>query len=146
MKFFSLLTAALLPMSLLAAPVADEVTAIEIETHAAADARTAVEAREAADVSPNKPALSLDKREVQACYIVGGASTVNCRSGPSTDFSVVRTVKKGDVWGFTCVRKGECVVINGATNCGWDWSYTLGCYINGHYTDSHCTLDRLGWC
>jgi hypothetical protein len=23
---------------------------------------------------------------------------------------------------------------------GWDRSYSLGCYVNGHYTDNDCTL------
>ena len=117
MKFFSLLAAALLPTGLLAAPAADDkATAIEIEAHAAAEARAAVEAREAADVSANEPAFNLDKREVQVCKIVGGASRVNCRSGPRTSASVVRTLPKGETYAFSCVKSGECVVINGASN------------------------------
>lgn len=117
MKFFSLLAAALLPTGLLAAPAGDgKLTAIEIEAHAAADARAAVEAREAANVSPNEPAFSLDKREVQVCEIVGGSSKVNCRSGPRTSASVVRTLTKGQTYAFSCVKTGECVVIGGASN------------------------------
>ncbi|KAH6854051.1 hypothetical protein B0I37DRAFT_441112 [Chaetomium sp. MPI-CAGE-AT-0009] len=147
MKFFSLLAAALLPTGLLAAPVADDkLTAIEAEAHAAAEARAAVEAREAADVSRNEPAFSLDKREIQVCEIIGGSSRVNCRSGPNTSSGVVRTLPRGETYAFSCVRTGECVNIGGATNCGWDYSYTLGCYVNGHYTDSDCTLARLGRC
>jgi hypothetical protein len=108
MKFLSLLAAALLPTGILAAPAADgKLAAIEAET------RAAVEARQ----SPNEPALAgLDKREVQVCEIVGGASKVNCRSGPNTSSSVVRTLTRGNTYAFSCVQSGECVVINGATN------------------------------
>lgn len=117
MKFFSLLAAALLPTGLLAVPVADNrLTAIEIEAHAAAEARAAVETREAANVSPNEPAFSLDKRAIQVCEIVGGASKVNCRSGPNTSSSVVRTLPKGETYAFSCVKTGECVIIGGASN------------------------------
>ena len=117
MKFFSLLAAALLPTGLLAAPVADgKLTAIEIEAHAAAEARSTVEAREAAGVSPNEPAFNLDKRAVQVCEIVGGSSRVNCRSGPGTNYGVVRSLTRGETYAFSCVKRGECVVINGASN------------------------------
>lgn len=117
MKFFSFLAAALLPTGLLAAPVADDkLTSIEIEAHAAAEARDAVEAREAADVSINKPAFGLDKRAIQVCEIIGGSSRVNCRSGPNTSSSVVRTLTRGETYAFSCVRSGECVVIGGASN------------------------------
>jgi len=147
MKFFSLLAAALLPAGLLAAPVADDkATAVELEAHAAAEARAAVEAREAADVSLNEAAFGLDKRAIQVCEIIGGSSRVNCRSGPRTSASVVRTLPRGETYAFSCVKSGECVVINGASNCGWDYSYTLGCYVSGHYTDNDCTLARLGRC
>ena len=119
MKFFSLLAAALLPTGLLAAPAADnKLAAIETEAHAAAEARAAVvETREpAADVSLNEAAFSLDKREVQVCEIIGGASKVNCRSGPRTSSSVVRQVTRGQTYAFSCVKSGECVVIGGSTN------------------------------
>ncbi|KAK4203628.1 hypothetical protein QBC40DRAFT_316403 [Triangularia verruculosa] len=147
MKFFSLLAAALLPTGLLAAPVADDnLIAIETEAHAAAEARAIVKTRDAADVSLNEPAFSLGKREIQVCEIVGSSSSVNCRAGPNTSSSIVRKLSKGNTYAFSCVTSGECVVIGGATNCGWDYSYSLACYVNGHYTDGKCTQARLGWC
>jgi uncharacterized membrane protein len=129
MKFFSLLAAALLPTGLLAAPATDgKLAAIETEAHAAAEARAVVKAREAAaDVSPNEPAFSLDKRAVQVCEIVGGASQVNCRSGPGTSYSVVRTLPRGNTYAFSCVQTGECVKIGGATN--WSVLPTLVMFI-----------------
>jgi uncharacterized protein YraI len=109
MKFFFLLATALLPTGLLAAPAAgDKATTIEAEAHAAAEARAAIEAREAVS--------SLENRAVQACEIVGGASRVNCRSGPGTNYGVVRSLPRGEIYGFSCVKSGECVVIGGATN------------------------------
>jgi hypothetical protein len=118
MKFLTLAAAALLPTGLLAAPAAQENTlaAIEVEARAAAQAGATVEAREAAEVSPNEPALGLDKREIQVCEIVGGASRVNCRARPNTSSSVVRTLPRGETFAFSCVKTGECVVIGGAEN------------------------------
>ncbi|KXX73012.1 hypothetical protein MMYC01_210560, partial [Madurella mycetomatis] len=98
MQLISLLTAALLPVGLLAAPVAEDSVA------------------DPAGVSPNEDAAGLFKREPLICGIVGGSSRVNCRAGASTSTRIVRTVEKGDWYLFDCVRSGECVTINGATN------------------------------
>ncbi|KAK4125408.1 hypothetical protein N657DRAFT_678538 [Parathielavia appendiculata] len=134
MKLISLLTAAFLPMGLLAAPVAE-------------DGVADIEAREPADVSTNEPAPGLSQRESRGCTIVG-ANNVKCRAGASTSSKVVYTFDKGDRFVFSCVKTGECVTINGAVNCGWDYLYQggQGCYVNGHYTDSGCTLANLGRC
>ncbi|KAK4124079.1 hypothetical protein N657DRAFT_548212, partial [Parathielavia appendiculata] len=85
------------------------------------------------------------KRETRVCSIVG-SNNVKCRAGPSTSSKVVYVFDKGDRFAFDCVKSGECVVINGATNCGWDYLYQggQGCYVSGHYTDSECTLGMFG--
>ncbi|KAL2126632.1 hypothetical protein VTI74DRAFT_491 [Chaetomium olivicolor] len=129
MKLISLLAAAFLPMGLFAAPVTE-------------DGVADIDAREPAD-----PGFS--KREGSfPCDIVGGSKEVNCRAGPSTTAKVVYKLSKGDSYVFDCVKSGECVTINGAKNCGWDYLYMggQGCYVNGHYTDSSCTLANLGRC
>ncbi len=101
MKLISLLTAALLPGGLMAAPVAEET----------AD----VVARESDDVSPNPHASGLSSRTDGMCQIVG-ADVVNCRAGPGTNYKIVVQLKRG-VWPFfTCVKSGECITIGGSTN------------------------------
>ena len=97
MKLTTILAAALLPAGLMAAPVVDEVAEITPRTDAA-----------------NEPS-QIFKRDM-TCYIIGGASRVNCRGGPGTKWKVVRTVKKGSKQIFHCVRSGECVTINGFRN------------------------------
>lgn len=57
----------------------------------------------------------LTKRDPQICRIVN-ASTVNCRKGPGTNYGVVTTVKKGQLFLFMCLVSGECVTVGGATN------------------------------
>ncbi|KAG8162864.1 hypothetical protein KVR01_007342 [Diaporthe batatas] len=79
------------------------------------------------------------------CNIIGGSSTVNCRKCPNTskDCPVITTFKVGSSHSFKCAQKGECVTINGVTNCSWDKAdRTLAkdCWVNGYYTDSRCTL------
>ncbi|KAF9884411.1 hypothetical protein FE257_001811 [Aspergillus nanangensis] len=94
----------------------------------------------------------LDGRKIfaragQLCRIVG-TNTVNCRTGPGTSYKSQESLTKEWTRGyyFTCVKSGECVTINGAVNCGWDYFEEDGCYVNGHYTDSSCTLAKLGRC
>ena len=102
MKLISLLTSALLPVGLMAAPVAEETAEVV--------------ARESDDVSPNPHANGLSSRQsYQACAAVG-ASAVNCRAGPGTNYKVVTTVKKGEVGFFSCVKSGECITVGGSTN------------------------------
>jgi uncharacterized protein YgiM (DUF1202 family) len=101
MKLNSLLTAALLPIGLMAAPIAEE----------AAD----VVAREPVDVSANEPAGSLIDRSSTMCKIVG-ASVVNCRSGPGTGYRVVTTLKRGEYGVFSCVKSGQCITVGGSVN------------------------------
>ncbi|KAK4096485.1 hypothetical protein N658DRAFT_480573 [Parathielavia hyrcaniae] len=128
MKLVSLLTAGFLTTGLFAAPVTE-------------DGASDIEAREPADVG-------VSKREVHRCYIVGGSPKVNCRAGPGTSYKVVRAFERGNWYNFGCVQSGECITLNGATNCGWDYTVWGGqeCYVNGHYTDSSCTLAKLGKC
>ncbi|KAK4126359.1 hypothetical protein N657DRAFT_688911 [Parathielavia appendiculata] len=128
MQFKYLLTGALLPLGLLASPTP--------ETEASPDAFNSVN-------------QSLNPREFtrpQECKIIGSSTTVNCRRGPGTKYSVERTLRVGTTYDFWCVRTGECVTINGFRNCGWDYSRQLGCYVSGHYTSSACSLAGLGGC
>jgi uncharacterized protein YraI len=99
MKVTSLLTAALLPMGLMGAPIADE----------AAD----VVARESVDVSANEPAVGL--LAATWCSTVG-ASEIKCRAGPGTNYQVETTISKGRMGVYTCVKTGECVNIGGKIN------------------------------
>jgi uncharacterized protein YgiM (DUF1202 family) len=101
MKLTSLLTVALLPTGLMAAPVAEE----------SAD----LVSRESVDVSVNESAGDIFKRGDKFCTIVG-ASRVNCRSGPGTNYRVVTTFDKGLQPIFRCVKSGECINIGGSVN------------------------------
>ncbi len=49
------------------------------------------------------------------CQTVG-ASVVNCRAGPGTNYKVVLTVEKGTLGFFDSVKSGECVTVGGSTN------------------------------
>ncbi|KAK3901356.1 hypothetical protein C8A05DRAFT_34961 [Staphylotrichum tortipilum] len=82
----------------------------------------------------------------QACAITGGATYVNCRTGPGTGHRVRQALRKGTVHPFWCVVSAQCVTVNGARNCGWHYIRDYKCYVNGHYTDNSCTLARLGKC
>ncbi|KAF2271640.1 uncharacterized protein EI97DRAFT_446470 [Westerdykella ornata] len=119
MKFSVLVASALLPLGIMANPG-------PVEADDVVEARTI-----------ERP---------QHCAIIGGSSTVNCRSGWTTSARVKRTLTRGNAYDFWCVKTGECVTINGAKNCGWHYLRDLDCFVNGHYTDNHCTLARLGGC
>ncbi|KAL2133161.1 hypothetical protein VTI74DRAFT_2822 [Chaetomium olivicolor] len=123
MQLKTLLLSALLPLGLMANPAPEA----EAEAGETLDARGAI-------VRP------------QYCKIVGGATQVNCRTGPRTKDSVRTKLDTGRTYAFWCVQKGECVTINGATNCGWHYRKDANCFVNGHYTDNSCTLARLGSC
>ncbi|GAB1316111.1 hypothetical protein MFIFM68171_06321 [Madurella fahalii] len=98
MKFTTLLATALLPAGLLAAPVVEDVSDITPRTDAASD--------------PSE----LFQRGSRVCAIVGGASRVNCRAGPSTKYRVEASLSRNSRWEFHCVRSGQCVTINGFRN------------------------------
>ena len=86
-------------MGLMAAPVTED--AVDVV------------ARESDGVSPNHHASGLSSRHNGIMCQTVGASVVNCRAGPGTNYKVVTTVKKGE-WGiFTCVKSGQCVTVAG---------------------------------
>lgn len=65
------------------------------------------------------PNEALDARAIvrpQQCAIVGGSTTVNCRTGPGTRYSVRTALRKGTVHPFWCVVSAQCITINGSTN------------------------------
>ncbi len=94
MKLVTLLLASLAPITLSASPIAAT-----------------------ADVTPRDAGDDLlAKRAAGICRIVNVSSTVNCRSGPGTQYAVVTTFKKGQLLYFPCLKSGECITINGATN------------------------------
>ncbi|KAK1767503.1 hypothetical protein QBC33DRAFT_569837 [Phialemonium atrogriseum] len=116
MQPLSLLVAMLLPLGALAAPVAEDVDGIN------------------APILYPRETLALDQ----------GKELFD--RGPGTNYKATYKLPKGANYLFTCVKSAECVVINGATNCGWDWLPAGNCWVNGHYTDSHCTAAKLGMC
>ncbi|KAK3385741.1 hypothetical protein B0H63DRAFT_510465 [Podospora didyma] len=77
---------------------------------------------------------------------INGSGNVNCRSCPSTQCSAPYYVVGGTYYNFDCAAQGECVTINGVTNCIWDKEVTTGCYVSAYYTDSGCTVGNLGYC
>lgn len=83
----------------------------------------------------------LFSRSGQLCRVLT-SEYVNCRSGPGTNYPSVVQLSKDWTRGyyFTCVKSGGCVTYNGAVNCGWDYFAEDKCYVNGHFTDSSCTL------
>lgn len=111
MKFVSLLVASLLPIVLMAAPV-DDGGDVSMEGAEPAPGTTA--ARDVDD--------EIFKRATRVCTIVGGSATVNCRSGPGTQYGVTDTVYRGSDYYFTCVKTGECIIIGGNQN----WYVSLG--------------------
>ncbi|KAJ5142776.1 uncharacterized protein N7515_001563 [Penicillium bovifimosum] len=86
------------------------------------------------------------KRSGQLCRVL--ADEVNCRTGPGTNYKSIVRISNSWTRGyyFTCVKSGQCITLNGAVNCGWDYLEEEGCYVNGHYTDGSCTLAKLGRC
>lgn len=98
MKLTSLLVSAVLAFGVSAAPVADAAAEHEIS-----------EVRDVAD--------ELFARSGQLCRIVG-TSTVNCRTGPGTNYKSTGRLSSSWTRGyyFTCVKSGQCITLNGATN------------------------------
>jgi SH3-like domain-containing protein len=98
MQLKFLLAGALLPLGLMANPTPEAAAVPE----AVGDAGESLSAR-----AFSRP---------QHCSIVGGSSTVNCRTGPSTNYRVKMTMRKGNTYDFWCVYSGQCVTINGFRN------------------------------
>jgi hypothetical protein len=96
MQLSSFFIAAFLPVGLLAAPAADGTDNSHMYR------------------SPAVAPSPLEPR-YQMCAIVG-ATDVHCRTGPGTNYKSAFTVPKGNKYAFTCVKTGQCLTINGATN------------------------------
>jgi type 1 fimbria pilin len=72
-----------------------------------------------ATAEADSPDAAVDSRAIvrpQYCTIVGGSSTVNCRTGPGTRYNVRTTLRKGTTHPFWCVVSAQCVTINGSVN------------------------------
>ncbi|KFX92070.1 hypothetical protein O988_07437 [Pseudogymnoascus sp. VKM F-3808] len=82
------------------------------------------------------------KRSSQLCQTINVSTYVNCRAGPGTGYKSIMEVPKGSAATYKCYKRGEC--ING--NCTWDYIYDQKCYVNGYYTDSYCSIAKLGPC
>ncbi|KAL6232399.1 hypothetical protein BDW75DRAFT_242982 [Aspergillus navahoensis] len=82
-------------------------------------------------------ASSLFERE-KKCTITG-ASKVNCRAERNTSSTIKHKLNKGSSYTFDCFVTDEPVIIDGVSNASWQYIGSLGCYVNGHYTDSKCT-------
>ncbi|KAL4971169.1 hypothetical protein BDW66DRAFT_155933 [Aspergillus desertorum] len=89
-------------------------------------------------------ASSLFERE-KKCTITG-ASKVNCRAEWNTSSTIKHKLSEGSSYTFDCFVTGERVIIDGVSNASWQYIGSLGCYVNGHYTDSKCTSKALGRC
>ncbi|KAI8319597.1 hypothetical protein GQ54DRAFT_319992 [Martensiomyces pterosporus] len=61
-------------------------------------------------------------------YSITGADVVNCRSGPGTSSSVVKTYKSGDNVSITCQTAGEAI----RGDSLWDKTQD-GCYVADYY-------------
>ncbi|KFY18938.1 hypothetical protein V493_08242 [Pseudogymnoascus sp. VKM F-4281 (FW-2241)] len=81
-----------------------------------------------------------------SCKVVGvnAGSSANCRTGPGTEYPVVKKVDGDSKHLFSCYKKGEC--IDG--NCTWDQLHYDGgsCFLSGSLTDSGCSMAALGEC
>ena len=56
------------------------------------------------------------RKEPISCKIVNVSSTVNCRSGPGTQYKKITELKGKTVGSFMCVKTGECVTDSGSVN------------------------------
>ncbi|KAH6630558.1 hypothetical protein B0J18DRAFT_407791 [Chaetomium sp. MPI-SDFR-AT-0129] len=134
MKFTTLLTTAILPLALHATLLTSTSSSASLEVTALHEEGDKL----------------LEKRTDHICNIVNAPSGVNCRSGPGTQYSVIGTVKNGQLFYFPCYKSGECITVGGVKNCGWDALSFQGfgqrCYVSGHYTDDNCTAAKLGKC
>ncbi|KFY86223.1 hypothetical protein V500_07781 [Pseudogymnoascus sp. VKM F-4518 (FW-2643)] len=127
MKFFAA-AIALLPLAAFANPVPNDAPITDISV---------LRQREA-------ERLGLAPRDVKCCDFVKVTSptTVKCRSGPGTQYKIVKTYPASGRECYSCYESGTC--ING--NCSWDYNYMDNCYISGYYTGSACTTAALGKC
>ncbi|KAH6854809.1 hypothetical protein B0I37DRAFT_40163 [Chaetomium sp. MPI-CAGE-AT-0009] len=126
MKLLPLLVASLLPIGLSASPIAN-----------------------ADDLQSRNPGNDvLSPRADGVCRIVNAPSGVNCRSGPGTGYSVVKSLDNGFLCWYKCYKSGECITMNGVKNCGWHYAATRdwSCYVNGHFTDNNCSASKLPKC
>ncbi|KAJ0123776.1 hypothetical protein N8I77_010734 [Diaporthe amygdali] len=132
---------ACMPLAILASPIEQHEAGL-VDRKANPDGLVEVAGFTEKRDDPNK----LFRRNIN-CSIINASNTVNCRSCASTDCSVVTTFKAGSTHSFKCAVKGECVTVNGVTNCSWDKAdrtLATDCWVNGYYTSSGCTLAALG--
>ncbi|KAL5044729.1 hypothetical protein BDW71DRAFT_185695 [Aspergillus fruticulosus] len=95
---------------------------------------------------PTTPDSSSSLFEREKKCTITGASKVNCRAEWNTSSTIKRKLSKGSSYTFDCFVTGERVIIDGVSNASWQYIGSLGCYVNGHYTDSKCTSQALGRC
>jgi uncharacterized membrane protein len=107
MKFSDAVASLLLPLRVLASPIADPGPhAVPRDQHATGAAPTPIEARQSkADLEVR----ALFERSTARCKIVNVSSYANCRSGPGTGYAATHIVRKGEEFVFDCYKKGTCV-------------------------------------
>src|SRR5689334_21470510 len=94
MKLIPFLVASLLPIGLSATPIAN-----------------------GEDLQSRNPGNDvLSPRADGVCRIVNAPSGVNCRSGPGTGYSVVKSLDNGFLCWYKCYKSGECITMNGVKN------------------------------
>ncbi|KAF8993776.1 hypothetical protein BDQ17DRAFT_1367886 [Cyathus striatus] len=79
-------------------------------------------------------ATPLEERADKWCTLWGSSDNVNCRSGTSTSYNVVRIIHNGERFGVRCTRRGQTI----SGNDVWDYIPGWGCYVSAHYTNDGC--------
>ncbi|KAL2841455.1 hypothetical protein BJY01DRAFT_249560 [Aspergillus pseudoustus] len=84
------------------------------------------------------------RKSAQSCKIINVDHYVNCRYQPSLDAGEIFGLKHGTEYVFACKAKGDCY----SGNCSWDQITLYGttCYVNGYFTDSNCSSEKLPAC
>lgn len=115
MRLATLFAAAILPAGLMAAPAA-EVDDCYVPPPPVPSPTQSSSAGSAPTSSAGSAPTESSAPSTPSCVISGNSEYVNCRASPSTDAEIVTRLTRDEAYGFKCVKKGECVTINGFTN------------------------------
>ncbi|EPE36970.1 hypothetical protein GLAREA_09133 [Glarea lozoyensis ATCC 20868] len=137
MKFFSIITAALLPLVAISSPL-NAVRDFEAEAAAKALAvKTSNNAHKVRDLDAE--AAGLIKRGTKYCDIVHVSTEVDCWWLPKHNGNGNHKVRSfagtANNIKFTCYT--NCEDVHG--NTSWDWADDYNCYVPGYYTDNTCS-------
>ncbi|RYP21710.1 hypothetical protein DL766_007882 [Monosporascus sp. MC13-8B] len=138
MQLTKFLVTFLLPLGILALPAPEEVVEAR---DADSELQISSEAVAAQGTSDNNDAPAKLFARDRVCRI-NGRGRVNCRTCASTRCNAPYYVEGGSYYNFDCAVRGECVTINGRTNCVWQRLVRERCYVSAYYTDAGCTYGR----